>query len=47
MGKKNRQKAQASSLTQSDRELGKNRIYIILGMIIIGLAIAIYRVVLN
>ncbi len=31
-----------SGLTESERELGKNRLYIIFGMIVIGLAIAIY-----
>jgi len=31
------------TLSPEDRELGKKRIYIIVGMIIIGLAIAIYN----
>lgn len=30
-------------LTPEERELGKKRIYIIVGMIIIGLAVAIYN----
>jgi hypothetical protein len=31
-----------SGLSDRDRELGKSRLYIIFGMIIVGLAIAIY-----
>lgn len=42
MSKKSSKKAK-NSLTQEEKELGKNRVYIIVGMIIIGLAIAIYK----
>ncbi len=42
MSKKSVRKAKG--LTQDEKELGKNRIYIILGMIVVGLAIAIYRI---
>ena len=31
-----------SGLTQRDREIGKFRLYIIIGMIVVGLAIAIF-----
>ncbi|TDP55437.1 hypothetical protein C8D79_0487 [Bacteriovorax stolpii] len=43
MSKKSVRKAN-KGLTQDEKELGKNRIYIILGMIVVGLAIAIYRI---
>lgn len=43
MSKKSSKKVK-SGLTQNEKELGKNRIYIILGMIVVGLAIAIYRI---
>lgn len=36
-------KAQKNHLSSADREIGRNRIYLILGMIALGLAIAIYR----
>ncbi len=44
MSKKSAKKSPKSSLTRDEREMGKNRIYIILGMIVVGLAIAIYRI---
>jgi uncharacterized membrane protein YczE len=31
------------NLTEEEKELGKKRIYIIIGMIIIGLAVAMYN----
>jgi len=31
-------------ISDQDREIGKTRIFIILGMIIVGLAIAIYKI---
>jgi uncharacterized membrane protein YczE len=40
MSKKSSQKAHGLSV--QEKELGKKRIYIIIGMIIIGLAVAIY-----
>lgn len=40
MSKKSSRKG--SSLSQEEKELGKNRIYIIIAMIVAGLAIAIY-----
>ncbi len=43
MSKKSAKKVK-NGLSQDEKELGKNRIYIILGMIVVGLAIAIYRV---
>lgn len=42
MSKKSAFKKNKSGLTDRDRELGKNHLYIIFGMIVIGLAIAIY-----
>jgi hypothetical protein len=42
MSKKSSQK-NSRTLSVAEKELGKKRIYIILGMIIIGLAVAIYN----
>jgi uncharacterized membrane protein YczE len=42
MSKKSSRK-HSNSLSPEEKELGKKRIYIILGMIIIGLAVAIYN----
>ncbi len=55
MSKKNKKKTHKHSTTPVNpkleqaqlRKMGKNNVYIILGMIIIGLAIAIYRVSLT
>lgn len=55
MSKKNKKKNHKHSTTPVNqkleqaqlRKMGKNNVYIILGMIIIGLAIAIYRVSLT
>lgn len=41
MGKKN--KPLKSHLTADEREVGKKHIYLIVGMIIVGLAVAIYN----
>ena len=43
MSKKSSRK-NGTHLTAEEKELGKKRIYIILGMIVIGLAIAIYKI---
>lgn len=43
MAKKSK-KAPKSKLTSQDIKAGKNNVYIILGMVIIGLAIAAYRI---
>ena len=40
MSKKSSRKG--TTLSQEERELGKKRIYIIIGMIVVGLAIAMY-----
>lgn len=40
MSKKSSRKGTA--LTQEEKDLGKKRIYIIVGMIVVGLAIAMY-----
>lgn len=37
-------KHKKSKLTSGDIQRGKNNVYIILGMVIIGLAIAAYRI---
>ena len=42
MAKKNK-KTPKSKLTSQDIKAGKNNVYIIMGMVIIGLAIAFYR----
>lgn len=36
-------KSHKASLTTADREIGKQRIFILIGMIILGLAVAIYN----
>ena len=41
MAKKN--KPQKSQLTAQERELGKKHIYVIIAMIVVGLAVAIYN----
>ena len=42
MSNKSKKTAKAS-LTAADREIGKQRIFILLGMIVLGLAVAIYN----
>jgi len=36
-------KPHKATLTNEDREIGKQRIYILLGMIVLGLAVALYN----
>ena len=36
-------KPQKSHLTVSEKELGKKHVYLIIGMIVVGLAVAIYN----
>ncbi len=40
MAKKNKQPK--STLTQAEKEMGKNNVFIIIGMIVVGLAVAVY-----
>lgn len=37
-------KVQKSQLSAQERELGKKRIYLIIGMIVAGLAVALYNI---
>ncbi len=36
-------KPHKATLTTEDREIGKQRIFILLGMIVLGLAVAVYN----
>lgn len=42
MSKLKKQKAVKSHLTPEEKKLGKTHIYILLGMIVIGLAVGLY-----
>lgn len=43
MGKLKANKPHKSKLTAEDRKLGKNHIYILVGMIVVGLVLALYN----
>jgi hypothetical protein len=43
MGKAKAHKIQKTKLTEEDKKLGKSHIYILISMIVIGLALALYN----
>ena len=44
MGKLKNKKIAKSHLTPEDRKIGKNHVYILVGMIIIGIVVGIYHI---
>lgn len=44
MSKKSVRKQSGKGLTKEEKALGKNNVYIILGMIAVGLLVALYRI---